>query len=100
MKKFMYTRGGVPFQRLAIHSQGNIYSRQGPSDSDWQVKPCLQGRLNGHCCWPPPRPFKPLRHFEEAPEKGQGLFCSVHRTGVKTGGEASSHPIAIIHVGT
>lgn len=43
---FTYTRGGVPFQRFAIHSQGNINSRQGSSDSDWQVKPCLQGWLN------------------------------------------------------
>lgn len=111
MKKmaFTYTRGGFPFPRFAqIHL---LFMLREMLIADRALQ-TVTGRsdlvCNGHSTGLPPLlAASEALHAPEAFRGGtregsrrKGLLLSAQDRGVKTGVEASSHPIAITYVGT
>lgn len=75
----------VPFSEIctnipAIYAQGDVNHSQGPSDSDWQVKPCLHLPLSRSTAGHLPGPSCPWgisrRHQRRVKEKGPSAQCT------------------------
>lgn len=109
MKKMYLHERWIPFSEictniLAIYAQGDVNSRQ--------ALQTVTGRsnlvCNGHSTGLPPllaasealRAPEAFRGGTREGSRRKGLLLSAQDHGVKTGVEASSHPIAITYVGT